>query len=64
MSVADARVTDFTTEYRGAARVLEIKFSKPLAPLATVRVTFDDGVLGTDEQALKPWTLTFALADR
>ena len=52
---------DFTTEYRGAARVLEVKFSKPLERFRTVRVTFDEGVKGTDQQPLQPWTLTFTL---
>lgn len=55
-------VTDFTTEYRGAARVLEVKFAKPLERFRTVRVSFGDGVIGTDQQALKPWTLTFVVA--
>ncbi|MBM3772687.1 MAG: hypothetical protein FJW27_15645 [Acidimicrobiia bacterium] len=52
-------ITDFATEYRGAARVLEVKFAKPLERFRTVRVTFSEGVLGTDQQPLKPWTLTF-----
>lgn len=54
-------VTDFTTEYRGAARVLEIKFTRPFDPLGLVRVSFAEGVLGTDEQPLTPWTLSFGL---
>jgi hypothetical protein len=52
---------DFTSEYRGAARVLEIRFPKPLERFRTVRVTFDEGVKGTDQQPLQPWTLTFTL---
>lgn len=56
---APTPVTDFATEYRGAARVLEVKFTKPLEPFRTVRVTFAEGVVGTDQQPLKPWTLTF-----
>lgn len=54
-------ITDFTAEYRGAARVLEVKFLKPLEPFRTVRLTFAEGVQGTDQQPLKPFTLTFAL---
>lgn len=52
-------ITDFTTEYRGAARVLEVKFAKPLEPFRSVQVSFGEGVQGTDQQPLKPWTLTF-----
>ena len=55
-------ITDFTTEYRGAARVLEVKFTKPLEPFRAVRLSFDEGVLGTDKQPLKPWTLAFEVA--
>ena len=54
-------IPDFTTEYRAAPRVLEIKFAKPLEPFRRVRVTFADGVLGVDQQPLAPWTLTFEL---
>ncbi len=55
-------VTAFTTEYRGAARVLELKFTQPLERLRTVRVSFGEGVAGTDQQPLKPWTLSFEVA--
>lgn len=55
-------ITEFTTEYRGAARVLEVKFTRPLDRLRTIRVSFGEGVTGTDQQALKPWTLSFAVA--
>lgn len=54
-------IPDFTTEYRAAPRVLEIKFEKPLEPFRRVRVTFADGVVGVDQQPLAPWTLTFEL---
>jgi hypothetical protein len=57
-----AAAIDFTTEFRGAARVLEIRFTKPLERFRTVRVTFDEGVMGTDQQTLRPWTLNFTLA--
>lgn len=52
---------EFTTEYRAAARVLEVKFAKPLEPFRAVRVSFGEDVLGTDRQALKPWTLNFTV---
>jgi hypothetical protein len=41
--------------------VLELKFVKPLERFRTLRVELMDGVLGTDDQPLKPWTLTFLL---
>jgi Big-like domain-containing protein len=52
---------DFTTDYAAANRVLEVKFGRPLDPFRTVKVELGDGMLGTDKQPLKPWTLTFAL---
>ena len=52
---------DFTFQYSGASRVLELKFAKPLERFRTVKVDLLDGILGTDGQPLKPWTLTFAL---
>ena len=52
---------EFTTQYNGANRVLEIKFAKPLERFRTVRVDLLNGILGTDAQTLKPWTLTFAV---
>jgi hypothetical protein len=61
---AEAGPIEFTTEYRGAARVLEVTFTKPLDPFRAVRVTLPETVLGTDRQPLKPWTLTFTLAGR
>lgn len=52
---------DFTFQYTGANRVLELKFTKPLERFRTLKVELLDGILGTDGQPLKPWTLTFAL---
>src|SRR5262245_40399324 len=52
---------DFTFQYSPASRVLEIKFTKPLERFRTLKVDLLDGVLGTDGQALKPWTLAFSL---
>jgi hypothetical protein len=50
---------EFTTEYRAATRVLEVRFSQPIERFRTLQVDFLDGVLGTDQQPLRPWTLTF-----
>jgi hypothetical protein len=52
---------EFTTQYTGANRVLEIKFAKPLERFRTVIVELVDGIAGTDGQPLKPWTLTFSV---
>jgi hypothetical protein len=53
---------EFTTQYNAANRVLEIRFTKPLERFRTIKIMLLDGILGTDKQPLKPWTLTFALA--
>jgi hypothetical protein len=52
---------EFTVQYAGANRVLEIKFAKPLERFRTLKVDLLEGILGTDGQPLKPWTLTFML---
>jgi len=52
---------DFTTNYAPANRVLEIRFVKPLERFRTVKVELLEGILGTDTQPLKPWTLTFSI---
>jgi Big-like domain-containing protein len=52
---------DFTFQYSAPNRMLELRFTKPLERFRTVKVDLLDGVLGTDGQPLKPWTLTFAL---
>ena len=52
---------EFATQYTAANRELEIRFAKPLERFRTLKVDLQDGILGTDQQALKPWTLTFAL---
>jgi hypothetical protein len=51
---------EFTTQYNSAIRVLELRFPKPLERFRTVKIEVQDGILGTDKQPLKPWTLTFA----
>jgi hypothetical protein len=52
---------DFTFQYAGANRVLELRFTKPLERFRTLKVDLLDGIMGTDGQPLKAWTLTFAL---
>jgi hypothetical protein len=57
----DGRPAEFGTRYNAFSRVLEITFPKRLEPFRTVVVELLDGILGTDGQRLKAWTLTFAL---
>jgi hypothetical protein len=52
---------DFTFQYTGASRVVEVRFAKPLERFRTVKVDLLEGILGTDGQPVKPWTLTFSL---
>jgi hypothetical protein len=52
---------DVVIQYVGANRVLEVRFAKPLERFRTVRVELTEDVLGTDQQRLKPWTLTFSV---
>jgi hypothetical protein len=52
---------DLATRYNGANRVLEIHFTKPLDRFRTLKVDLLEGILGTDGQPLKPWTLTFSI---
>ena len=52
---------ELTFQYAAFNRVLEIKFTKPLERFRTLKIDLVDGILGTDGQPLKPWTLTFAL---
>jgi hypothetical protein len=54
---------DFTFEYRGFNRVLELRFVEPLERFRTLKLELLEGILGTDEQPLKPFTLTFLLGD-
>ena len=58
---AAAPAADFTFQYVGANRVLEVRFTKPLERFRTLKVDLLDGILGTDGQPLKPWSLTFSL---
>jgi hypothetical protein len=57
--VANAPIIDFTTQYIPANRVLEIRFAKPLERFRTVRIELNEKILGTDQQALVPWKLSF-----
>jgi hypothetical protein len=52
---------DLTFQYSAPNRVLEIRFTRPLERFRTVKVDLLEGILGTDQQPLKPWTLTFAV---
>jgi Bacterial Ig-like domain len=52
---------DFTFQYTGANRVLELRFAKPLERFRTLKIEMGDGILGTDGQGLRPWTLSFSL---
>src|SRR5262245_55617566 len=52
---------ELTSQYNPSGRVLEIRFTKPLERFRTLKVDLLEGILGTDGQALKPWTLTFSL---
>ena len=52
---------DFAFQYAPASRVLELKFTKPLERFRTLKIDLLEGILGTDGQPLKPWTLTFML---
>jgi Bacterial Ig-like domain len=50
---------EFTTQYLPGTRVLELRFANPLERFRTITVELQDGILGTDKQPLKPWTLMF-----
>ena len=50
---------EFTTQYLPGTRVLEIKFVQPLEPFRPVQIDLVNGIIGTDQQALIPWTLKF-----
>jgi hypothetical protein len=51
----------FTTEYRAFNRVLELNFSEPFERFRTLKVELLEGILGTDQQRVAPWVLTFLL---
>ena len=47
--------------YNRGTRVMDIVFDEPLERFRTIRVSLGEGVMGTDGQALKPYTLVFTL---
>jgi hypothetical protein len=55
----DTPKIDFTNQYLPGTRVLELKLANPLERFRTVTVQLSDGILGSDKQPLKPWTLNF-----
>jgi hypothetical protein len=55
----DTPPAEFTTQYNAGSRVLEIRFAKPLERFRTLKLELVEGIVGTDGQPLKPWTLTF-----
>ena len=50
---------EFTTQYMPGTRVLEIRFVQPLESFRPVQIDLVDGILGSDQQTLRPWTLKF-----
>ena len=51
----------FTVHYDAGRRVIELDFAERLSPFANVQVVLKDSILGTDGQALKPYTLAFTV---
>jgi len=51
----------FTVHYDAGRRVAEIDFASPLSPFANVQVILKDTIVGTDGQALRPYTLAFTV---
>lgn len=51
---------EFTSQYSPGNHFLEIRFKNPLERFRTVKVELLEGILGSDQQPLRPWTLTFA----
>jgi hypothetical protein len=57
----DTPSAEFTTQYNGPNRVLELRFPKGLERFRTINIDLLEGIVGTDGQPLKPWTLTFSI---
>jgi hypothetical protein len=57
--VDGAPAIELTSQYMPGTRVLEIRFTKPLERFQTVKIELLDGIVGTDTQALAPWSMTF-----
>ncbi len=51
----------FTVRYDAGRRVAEIVFAAPLSPFANVQVVLKETIVGTDGQALRPYTLAFTV---
>ena len=56
----DTPPINVTATYNAANRVVELKFAQPLERFRTVKIDLGAEIVGTDGQALKPFTLTFA----
>ena len=52
---------EFQHVYDAANRAVEIKFTRPLEALRTIRVEFLDGLKGFDGSPFATWTLTFSV---
>jgi hypothetical protein len=57
----DTPKAEFALQYTASTRVLQLRFPKPLERFRTLKVELLEGILGTDQQPLKPWTLMFGL---
>jgi hypothetical protein len=55
----DTPPINLTATYNASNRVVEIKFAQPLERFRTVKIDLGADIIGTDQQALKPFTLTF-----
>jgi hypothetical protein len=58
---ADVPPVEFQHSYDAANRAIEIKFTRPLDRLRTVRVEFLEGLRTFDGAPVKPWSVTFSL---
>jgi len=58
---AERADVEFTTQYNAVNRVLELRFPTALERFRTLQVELTEGILGSDQQPLKPWALTFQL---
>jgi hypothetical protein len=58
---APSPAVEFAVKYAAFNRVMELKFTKSLQQFRTLKVELLPGILGTDQQPVKPWTLLFSL---
>jgi hypothetical protein len=54
---------DVIATYNGALRVVVLRFVESLEPGRSLRVELLDGIRAVDGASLKPWTLTFRIAN-